>query len=200
MKAVRIIAFALVFAIFSCAFVSCDVLDDTLNTDPNADMSMLDKAKYDILYPFAFIYDFFIGSSGGSGMDVELPETTHYRVKNISFKIADENGKVKYEAVDFEYKSIKEPTVLNIVDYYLTVEEGVKCVIEDDTLVQIGTGNSLKATMSKGEYWAYMSGTDHNIPAIIANESMQNKYFINDQRMSNYIIEEGGSFTVVLIK
>lgn len=133
-------------------------------------------------------------------IDVELPEITHHRIKNLSFKIADKDGKPLYSVTDFEYKSIKEPTVLNVVEYYLTVEEGIKCVIEDDTLVQIGSSNALKANINKGEYWAFMLGVDHDIPAIVKNQSMQNKYFINDQRMANYPVEEGSSFTIVLIK
>lgn len=135
-----------------------------------------------------------------SDINVELPEITHHRVNKLSFKIADKDGKVLYNVTDFEYKSIKEPTVLNVIDYYLSVHEGVKCVIEDDTLVQIGTSNALKANITKGEYWAFMEGTDHDIPAIVKNQTMQNKYFINDQRMATYPVESGDSFTIVIIK
>ena len=133
-------------------------------------------------------------------VNVEVPNVTIYQVNNLSFKIADKDGKPIYDVTDFEYKSIKEPTILNIVDYYLTVYVGTKCVIEDDTLVQIGSSNALKANITKGEYWAFMIGTDHDIPAIVKNQSLQNKYFVNDQRMANYVIEEGGSFTIVIIK
>ena len=121
-------------------------------------------------------------------------------LENQYLVIADKDGKVLYNVTDFEYKSIKEPTVLNVIDYYLSVHEGVKCVIEDDTLVQIGTSNALKANITKGEYWAFMEGTDHDIPAIVKNQTMQNKYFINDQRMATYPVESGDSFTIVIIK
>jgi hypothetical protein len=43
-----------------------------------------------------------------------------------------------------------------------------------------------------------MEGVDHDVQAILASSSLQTKYLI-DKKMSEYLIEDGGAFTVVLV-
>ena len=43
-----------------------------------------------------------------------------------------------------------------------------------------------------------MMGTGHDVQAILADKSLQTKSFI-DAKMSDYLIEDGGSFTIVLV-
>ena len=54
--------------------------------------------------------------------------------------------------------------------------------------------------MSKGEYWAFMKGTGHDVQAILADENLQKKNFI-DAKMSAYNVVDNKctEFTVVLV-
>ena len=70
-------------------------------------------------------------------------------------------------------------------------------VDKNNILVSIG---GYKANASKGDYWAFAEGIGYDIDKILADTKLQDKTFVNDQKMSDYIVEEGGSFTVVLVK
>ena len=43
-----------------------------------------------------------------------------------------------------------------------------------------------------------MDGIDHDVQAILASEKLQKNYLI-DKKMSEYLIKDGGEFTVVLV-
>lgn len=137
----------------------------------------------------------FIGCDQGSAEDIELPARDFYDM-TVSFQIKDSNGRTIIDAVDYNYKGHEEPTILNIISDYLVIVADYKCTIDkNNTLVQVG---GLKASVSKGEYWAFMMGTGHDVQAILADKSLQTKNFI-DSKMSEYMIEDGGTFTIVLV-
>ena len=132
---------------------------------------------------------------------IVMPEQDFYDM-TVSFQIFDGKGTMIADAVDYNYKGHEAPTVLNIISDYLAIEPegGIKCVITDNTLVQIGAGNDGKANIEKGDYWAFAVGVGHDIDKILTDSKLQDKTFVNDQKMSEYLVEEGGSFTVVLVK
>ncbi len=130
---------------------------------------------------------------------IVLPERDFYDM-TVSFQIANDEGEIIVDAKDYNYKGHETPTILNILSDYLAIEVDMKCVIQDNTLVQVGTAASCKASINKGDYWAFANGIGHNIVALIGDDKLQNKTFVNDQRMSDYIVEDGGSFTIVLIR
>ena len=131
--------------------------------------------------------------------EIVLPEREFYDM-TVSFQIADAKGNMVVDAVDYNYKGHEAPTVLNIISDYLAIEVDMKCVITDNTLVQIGTGSDGKANIEKGDYWAFANGIGYDIEKILADTKLQDKTFVNDQKMGDYIVEDGGSFTVVLVK
>ena len=137
----------------------------------------------------------FISCSNGAEDEVPLPERDFYDM-TVSFQIKNSSGKTIVEAVDYNYKGHEAPTILNIISDYLYIVAEYRCTIDkNNTLVQVG---GTKASVSKGEYWAFMMGTGHDVQAILADKSLQTKSFI-DAKMSDYLIEDGGSFTIVLV-
>ena len=126
---------------------------------------------------------------------IELPERDFYDI-TVSFQIKDSTGRTVFDAVDYNYKGHEEPTILNIVsDYVVIVEDATFKTDQNNKLTQIG---KFKATARKGEYWAFMEGTEHDMQTILASPNLQSKYFI-DGNMSEYLIEDGGKFTIVLV-
>ncbi len=130
---------------------------------------------------------------------IVLPERDFYDM-TVSFQVANDKGEIIIDAKDYNYKGHETPTILNILSDYLAIEVNMKCVIQDNTLVQIGTSSFCKASIDKGDYWAFANGIGHNVGALIEDDKLQNKTFVNDQRMSDYIVEDGGAFTIVLIR
>ena len=136
-----------------------------------------------------------IACSGDENALIELPVRPFYDM-TVSFQIKDANGRTLIDAENYNYKGHEDPTILNIISDYLVIEAEYKCTIDkNNTLVQVG---GTKASVSKGEYWAFMMGTGHDVQAILADKSLQTKSFI-DAKMSDYLIEDGGSFTIVLV-
>ena len=129
--------------------------------------------------------------------DIELPERPFYDM-TVSFQIKDDTGRTIIDAVNYNYKGHEDPTLLNVISDYVVIEADYAFKIDskNNTLTQIG---GFKANLSKGEYWAFMSGTGHDVQAILANPELQNKYFING-KMSEYEVKDGDSFTIVLVK
>ncbi len=126
---------------------------------------------------------------------IELPERDFYDM-TVSFQIKDSTGRTIFDAVDYNYKGHEEPTILNIISDYIVIEEDATFKVDQNNmLVQIG---KYKATARKGEYWAFMEGTELDVQSILASPSLQNKHFI-DGNMSEYLIEDGGKFTIVLV-
>lgn len=136
-----------------------------------------------------------IACSGDEMTEIELPARPFYDMK-VSFQIKDSNGRTIIDAENYNYKGHEDPTILNIISDYLVIEAEYKCTIDkNNTLVQVG---GIKASVSKGEYWAFMMGTGHDVQAILADKNLQTKSFI-DAKMGDYLIEDGGSFTIVLV-
>ena len=129
----------------------------------------------------------FISCNQGTEEEIPLPERDFYDM-TVSFQIKNSSGKTIVEAVDYNYKGHEEPTILNIIvaEYRCTIDK-------NNVLQQVG---GVKAR--SGDYWGFMEGVDHDVQAILANPSLQTKYLI-DKKMSEYIIEDGGKFTVVLV-
>ena len=139
----------------------------------------------------------FIACNQGDISDIELPERPFYD-EVVSFQIKDSTGRTIIDAVEYNYKGHEEPTILNIVSDYLVIVADYKCTIDkNNTLVAVG---GIKASVSKGEYWAFMKGTGHDVQAILADPELQKKNFI-DESMSGYNVVENNcmSFTVVLV-
>lgn len=128
--------------------------------------------------------------------DIVLPERPFYDMK-VSFQIKNDEGRTLVDAVEYNYKGHEDPTILNIISDYLVIEQDWKCTVDkNNTLVQVG---GTKASAKNGEYWAFMMGTGHDVQAILADKSLQSKSFI-DAKMSDYLIKDGESFTIVLVK
>lgn len=98
---------------------------------------------------------FFSCDAGDSGdADIAIPERGLYTV-TVSFQIKDSTGKTVIEAKDYKYKGHAEPTILNILDTYLSVEEDWVCKIDkNNTITQIG---GMKANQKNGDYWGYVT-------------------------------------------
>ena len=98
---------------------------------------------------------FFSCDAGNAGdADVAIPERDLYTV-TVSFQIKDSTGKTVIEAIDYTYKGHAEPTILNVLDTYLAVEEDWVCKIDkNNTITQIG---GMKANKNNGDYWGYVS-------------------------------------------
>ena len=142
---------------------------------------------------------FFISCDEVNIEDIVLPEREFYDI-TVSFQIADSTGDILHDVKDYNYKGHETPTILNIISDYLYIEADQKCVIDNGTtLVQIGTKPTAKANINKGDYWAFATGIGLNLTKILEDPNLQNKTFVNDQRMCDYIIEDGGSFTIVLV-
>ena len=129
--------------------------------------------------------------------NVELPERPFYDM-TVSFQIKDETGRNIIDAPNYNYTGHEEPTILNIITDYLDIEVEYKYSIDEKNKILLSIGNK-KADTSKGQYWAFMMGVGHDVQAILADSKQQEKYFI-DGKMSEYLIEDGESFTIVLVK
>ena len=86
--------------------------------------------------------------------DIVVPERDIYTV-TVSFQIKDPTGKTQIEAIDYTYKGHAEPTILNVLDAYLSVEANWVCKIDKtNSIAQIG---GMKANKNNGDYWGYVS-------------------------------------------
>ena len=120
----------------------------------------------------------------------ELPERELYSI-TVSFQIKDGTGKTVIDAKDYNYKSHSAPTMLNIINTYLSVEEDWVCKIDKktNTITQIG---GMKADKKDGQYWGFVNGQ------INLNKEQVMKE-LSDGKMSEITISDGGVFTVMLI-
>ncbi len=138
----------------------------------------------------------FVACDTNDYASIELPERPFYDI-TVSFQIKDNTGKTIFDAVNYNYKGHEDPTILNIISDYVVIEEDYKFTVDkNNILVSIG---GYKANTSKGDYWAFMKGTGHDVQAILKDENQQKKKFI-DGKMSEYVVKDGDSFTVVLVK
>ena len=135
----------------------------------------------------------FISCNQGGEEEIPLPEREFYDM-TVSFQIKNSSGKTIVEAVDYNYKGHEEPTILNIISDYLYIVAEYRCTIDKNNVLQQVGGVKARS----GDYWGFMEGVDHDVQAILANPSLQTKHLI-DKKMSEYLIEDGGKFTVVLV-
>ena len=84
-------------------------------------------------------------------------------------------------------------SILNLHQIQIEICGG-RCTIDKNNVLQQVGGVKARS----GDYWGFMEGVDHDVQAILANPSLQTKHLI-DKKMSEYLIEDGGKFTVVLV-
>lgn len=141
---------------------------------------------------------------GNNGSDYQLPEREFYDI-HVSFQIKDSTGKTVIEAQNYNYKSHAEPTILNVVDTYLSVVEDWTCKIDKtNTITQIG---GMKANKNNGDYWGFVTNAVTNsstgdvtlsdMSALNLSVEQINKYK-SDGKMSATLLTEGAEFTVML--
>jgi hypothetical protein len=135
----------------------------------------------------------FISCNQQTEEEIPLPERDFYDI-TVSFQIKNSSGKNIVEAVNYNYKGHEEPTILNIISDYLYIVAEYRCTIDKNNVLQQVGGVKARS----GDYWGFMEGVDHDVQAILASSSLQTKYLI-DKKMSEYLIEDGGAFTVVLV-
>ena len=159
------------------------------------------------LLALAMLSCFFVAcESSEEDVDFDLPEREFYTVK-ASFQIKDSTGKTVLEAIDYEYKGHSEPTILTVVENYLSVVVDYTCKIDkNNTITQIG---GMKA--GKGDYWGFVtnivSKTDEktgevsvslkDMSAINLSMEQINKYK-SDGKMSETPVIDGAEFTLIL--
>lgn len=133
---------------------------------------------------------------------IELPERELYTV-TVSFQIKNSAGETVIEAIDYTYKSHSEPTILNVVNNYLSVVADWTCKIDkNNTITQIG---GMKA--SKGDYWGFVTNVvvnenDNSVSlkdssAINLSMDQINKYK-SGGKMSDTPVIDGAEFTIIL--
>ena len=149
------------------------------------------------------------GDTTSNGTEVSLPDRPFYDI-TVSFQIKDATGKTVIDASNYNYKSHAEPTVLNVLDTYLTVVEDWVCKIKVDsergtkTVTQIG---GMKADTRNGEYWGFVTNasTDPKTGEVTLkdmsaiNLSMdQIKKDQSSEAMYKSMLITGAEFTVIL--
>lgn len=143
-------------------------------------------------------------NGGEEGDGVQLPERTFYEM-TVSFQIKDSTGKTVIDAKNYTYKSHAEPSILNVIDTYLTVVEDWTCKIDKtNTITQIG---GMKANKNNGDYWGFVTNavadsktgeiTLKDMSAINLSVEEINKYK-SDGKMSAALLTDGAEFTVML--
>ena len=173
---------------------------------------------------------FFSCDGSGSGdIDIAIPERDMYTV-TVSFQIKDSTGKTQVEAVDYTYKGHAEPTILNVIQAYLSVEADWVCKIDkENSITQIG---GMKADKKNGDYWGFVSnvsgqlteelktkraGDDGKAPESLTAEEIASCFALKDKEAINLSLEQikkslsdgamkdaflvdGAEFTVILFK
>lgn len=116
---------------------------------------------------------FFSCDDAGDGdIDIAIPEREMYTV-TVSFQIKDATGKTQIEAIDYTYKGHAEPTILNIIDTYLAVEEDWVCKIDkNNTITQIG---GMKANKNNGDYWGFVTNVKGELTDELKNKRNGNE-------------------------
>ncbi len=158
-----------------------------------------------LIMVFAVLGCVFMSCDQGDGdVDVNLPEREFYSI-NVSFQIKDATGKTVIEAIDYNYKGHAEPTILNVIDTYLSVVADWTCKIDkNNTITQIG---GMKANKNNGDYWGFVTNATTNaesgevtlkdMSAINLSMEQIDKYK-SDGKMSSTMLTDGAEFTVIL--
>lgn len=147
----------------------------------------------------------FISCDQTSGADVSLPEREFYEI-TVSFQIKNAAGEIRVDAKDYKYKSHAEPTVLNVVDHYLSVVQDWVCKVDKtNTLTHIG---GMKVSKNDGEYWGFVTNVVENAEtgeltlketSAINLSVEQIKKNLSDGKMSDTLLIDGAEFTVMMI-
>lgn len=142
----------------------------------------------------------FVACNEEDGGDVVLPDRELYKV-TVSFQIKSSDGETQIEALNYTYKGHAEPTMLTVLNSYLTIVEEWTCKIDKtDTLVQIG---GMKASKKDGEYWGFVMCKRDENGEIKAGALNLNKEYIkknlSEGKMADTMLINGDEFTVILV-
>ena len=142
----------------------------------------------------------FVACNEEDGGDVVLPERDFYEV-TVSFQIKSADGVTQIEALNYKYKGHAEPTMLTVINSYLTIVEEWTCKIDKtNTLVQIG---GMKASKKDGDYWGFVMCKKDDSGAIKTGAlNLQLDYIkknLSDGKMADTVLQNGDEFTVILI-
>lgn len=178
MKAIKIIAVALLIAMLGCTFIACDT-----EKEPEKPAAVeKDTTPAPIGTP----------SEGLTEM-------------KVSFSIKDSSGTNIYRAVDYTYKGF-DPTILGVLKYYFDVELGEYIATYEeegltDMLQFIGDYEA-----AEGQYWAALKGDtffdaqgkEISVKNLLKSENKKifESYMISS--MSAHTLTDGETFTVVL--
>ncbi len=120
--------------------------------------------------------------SGSSDSGIDIPERDLYTVK-VAFQIKDSTGKTVIDVPEYTYKGHAEPTILNVLDTYLSVVEDWTCKIDKtNTITQIG---GMKANKNNGDYWGFVTNT-----SVVENEDGTRDVVLKDMSAINLSMEE----------
>ncbi len=136
--------------------------------------------------------------------DIDLPERELYKV-TVSFQIKGADGITVLEETNYTYKGHSEPTILNVVNNYLSVVADFTCKIDkNNTITQIG---GMKAN-NKDNYFGFVTNVVVNeednsvslkeMSAINLSLEQINKYK-SDKKMSDTLLIDGAEFTIILL-
>ncbi len=136
--------------------------------------------------------------------DIELPDRELYEV-TVSFQIKDSEGETQIDAVDYTYKGHSEPTILNVVNNYLSVVKKWTCKVDkNNTITQIG---GMKAN-NKDNYFGFVTNVvvdeaDNSVSLketsainLSLDQINRNK---SDKKMSDTPVIDGAEFTIILL-
>lgn len=166
MKIVRILSFILALAMLSCTFIACDDESDHGELPKDA----YSEAWYTTTVSFRILYETKENSADEEGNSSSITTT-----------------KVMFDVTDYEYKSHKAPTILNIITEYLSVEANYTYKIDKKNNILTKIGN--QQAKAKQRYWTFAQGTGDNMGELLTQE-----------KMSNYDVVEKDckEFTVIL--
>ena len=135
--------------------------------------------------------------------DIDLPERELFEV-TVSFQIKGADGITVLEETDYTYKGHSEPTIVNVVNNYLSVVAGWVCKVDkNNTITKIGGMNA----NNKDNYFGFVTNVvaDENgnvslndMSAINLSLDQINKYK-SDKKMSDTLLIDGAEFTIILL-
>ncbi len=97
---------------------------------------------------------FFACDTGDAEDDIDIPERELHTV-TVAFQIKDQTGKTVIDVPEYTYKGHAEPTILNVLDTYLSVVADWTCKIDKyNTITQIG---GMKANKNNADYWGFVT-------------------------------------------
>jgi len=110
---------------------------------------------------------FFACDTADTDDDIDIPERELHTV-TVSFQIKDQTGKTVIDVPEYTYKGHAEPTILNVLDTYLSVVADWTCKIDKyNTITQIG---GMKANKNNGDYWGYVTNVTGELTEELTNK------------------------------